>query len=455
MRWWTLRKLRSNDPGKRLLAVKDLYISRDSRAVESLVEALGDENDAVRCEAAESLGFIGDARAIPGLVAMLDSPRWIAEWLFPARALTLLNWHPETLTQQVKLAISNRSFETLALAVSQSVDLLLDLLQPGPEYARFGRDWWENQYTWTIHAFLHLDGAAIESLAAAIKKRGGSSRTLAAAESLALMGDQRGVDHLKEQILQEGELYSPDSRRALRALGRIGSEAAFKALISVLNLNQTKTDVRAEVVTELARAGEQSIPVLEGLLGESPDIQIRALRALNQLGWKPETEVALKETERIVCECLKDIQEKYPRIGLFEKSVELLSELGEERAVEPLINILERSDSIHNHQIAARALGIIGDPRAAKRLVAEAHSSGIAEAVAMGLLQLLKKSRVDIEEEVLHTIIALDEIFQIDVNFNFDGGFPPKRGPDIRRKVDCSEIKNLAEEELLRRKMGT
>lgn len=52
----------------------------DPRAVEPLISALGDEDEGFRCEAAAALGEIGDPRAVEPLTrALEDESEWVRE----------------------------------------------------------------------------------------------------------------------------------------------------------------------------------------------------------------------------------------------------------------------------------------------------------------------------------------------------------------------------------------
>jgi HEAT repeat protein/PBS lyase HEAT-like repeat-containing protein len=70
---------RGTDTGARLAAAARLGASRDPRALEALITALGDANRDVRWAAIETLGEIGDRRAVPPLLEYLKKPeayRW-------------------------------------------------------------------------------------------------------------------------------------------------------------------------------------------------------------------------------------------------------------------------------------------------------------------------------------------------------------------------------------------
>ncbi len=69
MLWWTLRQLNSNDWGAANRAALQLGTSKETKAVEPLIEALRRPYEALRFSAAWALGEIGDPRAVPPLIA--------------------------------------------------------------------------------------------------------------------------------------------------------------------------------------------------------------------------------------------------------------------------------------------------------------------------------------------------------------------------------------------------
>lgn len=66
-----VKKLASDDPAKRLEAVKSLGASKDSKAIEYLIQALGDSEVRVQAKAIQMLGDIGANDATPVLVQYL------------------------------------------------------------------------------------------------------------------------------------------------------------------------------------------------------------------------------------------------------------------------------------------------------------------------------------------------------------------------------------------------
>lgn len=88
-----IASIRNPESLTRYLAAQSLGFIGDRRAVPSLIEALGDEDGQVRSAAARSLGLIGDARATSSLVVSLDDGEYSVR-LAAAGALDALGWQP-------------------------------------------------------------------------------------------------------------------------------------------------------------------------------------------------------------------------------------------------------------------------------------------------------------------------------------------------------------------------
>jgi len=171
-------------------------------------------------------------------------------------------------------------------------------------------------------ALVEIDALAVEPLIAALKGEKGYVR-IAAAKALGEIGDSRAVEPLifavhKDRYVREA---------ATTAMGKIGDPRAVESLIAVL---------------------------------KTGDMQVRkaAAEALDKIGWLPDEGVngvvywiAKKEWDRCVH------KDRYVR----EAAVKALGEIGDPRAVEPLISALKDNEwSVQT--AAAEALVKIGAP---------------------------------------------------------------------------------------------
>src|SRR5438093_9039152 len=75
MLWWTILKLRSQDPDERMGGVEELRRIEGPRAADALASALPDENWEVRAAAARALISRGDPRG-PSYLTQLLATRW-------------------------------------------------------------------------------------------------------------------------------------------------------------------------------------------------------------------------------------------------------------------------------------------------------------------------------------------------------------------------------------------
>ena len=72
MLWWKLQRLKSGDVQTRRRVVRELSGSCDPRAMPALMASLVDESFLVRKEAAQSLGEVGDERALKPLINLIE-----------------------------------------------------------------------------------------------------------------------------------------------------------------------------------------------------------------------------------------------------------------------------------------------------------------------------------------------------------------------------------------------
>src|SRR5258706_186620 len=74
MNWWTLQQLKSKNPETRRQAVEKLAADSSGDAIEQLVAALQDDDEAVRLCVARSLGRLKDPSTLPSLIQAMRDP---------------------------------------------------------------------------------------------------------------------------------------------------------------------------------------------------------------------------------------------------------------------------------------------------------------------------------------------------------------------------------------------
>jgi HEAT repeat protein len=119
-----------------------------------------------------------------------------------------------------------------------------------------------------------------------------------------------------------------------------------------------------------------------------------------------------------------------------------LGRIGDKRALEPLLTALKDSNVLGIQSAAAEGLGQLGDARAVEPLVtALSNLGGVREAIP-ALEKILERAAADATLEDLYQVTALQDRFQFDewVICQSD-----------TVTIDCSRIKQLARQELIRR----
>ena len=208
-----------------------------------------------------------------------------------------------------------------------------------------------------------------------------------AADALGIIGDKRAVNPLIQSLYEDSD--EEVRWKAAAALGKIGDHSAVEPLIDALNdkswgvrknasnalgdigdkrafdrLNIALSDkdwhVRKYAAVALGKIGDDRAiaPLVNALSDEDSDVRWKSLMALGKIG-EPAFEPLLNTFEN----------EDWQMRG---RAAEVLGKIGDERAIEPLINALNKRDRTQNKYVRGRiieALGRIGDERAVKPLI--------------------------------------------------------------------------------------
>jgi len=227
------------------------------------------------------------------------------------------------------------------------------------------------------------DGRAVEPLIAAIKDVDKNVKLLAA-QVLAVLGDSRAVDPL---IVLLEETDEEPQAAAARALGQLGDQRAAGPLSKALHHRDPKVvSAAADALVQLGSGVVDTVVVLLGHWNMSA--RFSAAKVLERIGWVPadsasriQFAIAKGDFNACVQEGLAAID---PLLAEFSKSVgerlsitegtrsriaKALGELGDARAIEPLIGAL-RDSNHYDRAAAVEALVQIGDDRAVGPLTA-------------------------------------------------------------------------------------
>jgi HEAT repeat protein len=262
--------------------------------IKKLTKALKDNDEDVRIEAANHLGYCGDERAIEPLIEALKNNSF---YKFvrseAARALGIL---------------SNE------LGDKRAVVPLIEALKDDDRSVRSS----------AASALEYIgDERAVEPLIEALKDNDEDVR-IEAASSLGKIGDERAVEPLIKALKDDGEYVASS---AARALGEIGDERAVEPLIEALK--DDDPSVRRWAAWSLGEIADNRCiePLIKVLKDDDQDVRKWTIRALGKIN-------DIRAVEHLI-EALKDDDEDLRKIA-----AKALGEIGDERAIEPLIDAL-------------------------------------------------------------------------------------------------------------------
>jgi HEAT repeat protein len=225
-----------------------------------------------------------------------------------------------------------------------------------------------------------------------------------AAQALGELGDERAVEPLIDALTQEtdigvsdtisvalGKIGSPaveplitilrtgealDRFRAAEVLHAIGDERAIEPFITALK--DDDGDVRKVAAWGLAKTGTPVVEPLVALLKDDYKwARVAAAKALDELGWQP-----TQDGESVDYWIAKGNWDAVVGIGI--------------PAVRPLVAILESKDR-EMRRAAAEALGRLGDKRAVEPLIAVLNDPGEKEDVRETVIEALKNMGVSVQ----------------------------------------------------------
>ena len=356
----------------------------DKKDFPSLISQLENRDSFLRKEAARALGELGDSRAIEPLVNALGDQNLDVR----ASARRALEKHADdklTVELLIKTLKDKRvwvrdeaTYLLSEIGDERAVEPLMEVIDTGhSEYARRG-----------LRRL--ADTRAAEPYIKALKSPDPDVRRIAA-RTLGFLQDKRAIEPLMEA--------SQDDDRKVRysamfALGSFNDQGTIE--LSIRALKHQDSDIRFVAAYNLGRFQDKRAvePLIEALQDDSGKVQYQAAKSLGELGEKSAIEplysywvnggsaidaLAKLGDVRVLPHLIEDLKDTYeghePR--RWEAAI-ALGKLGDIRAVDPLVEILQDS----NWQVcdiikyAAIALGKIGDSRAIEPL-AEAFEKEI------------------------------------------------------------------------------
>lgn len=331
--WLAERQLATGSPQKRLEAVHKLRALEDPDGVVVLAEALRDPEAAVRTEAASALGDFKHPDAVKALISALRD-------------------HAEAVQEAAAQALKKNGDVSV-------IDPLVGLLMRGTPGAQYHAAQTLHALHWVPRtpgeqiSFYVARGdfkrvgmfgpAAINALAAVLRSGSGEHR-VAAANTLAELGETSGVKLLID-ALKDNEAAVRSA--AINGLARMGDPQAVAGLLPLLK--DRDRNVRVATVSALGQLADQGaiIPLME--MVSDPEWEVRAAMA-EALG-----RIGDRSTLPAVLELVKDGDQE-----VRQNAVEALGRVGDENAIDSLVLAMIDED-MGVRQAAARAAAML-DP---------------------------------------------------------------------------------------------
>lgn len=303
------------------------------QAVEDLLEALEDVDDATREEAAKALAERADPNTLEALIQACEDDFWSVR-AFLAKGLGRIGG---------------------AKAMDALVKLFNDPIMETRDEA--------------VRAVAGMGSLAVERLMACLK----DERWRVREHAVKALGDIKDANAVDGLILVCRDRDGAVKSAAAEALGKIGDPKAVPALVRLFR--DSSKIVRETAGTALVTIGRPSVdPLIESMHDKDFVVRCHAARALGgmttdyQIGrsWVRDDKVV-----EVLCAALKD-----PDRAVREDATIALGMIGDPRAIDPLIEAM-KDGAVKRHAIAS--LGMIGDPRALPPVLDALKGKGIKQ----------------------------------------------------------------------------
>jgi HEAT repeat protein len=307
----------------------------DAKAIKPLIQALNDMDPNVRINAACALGMMGRAVAIKPLIQALETDSYVeknATW-----ALGMIGEQAvEPLVQVMSGHNSDSVRETARKTLvkigwrpKNDIERAYSLIKNGQL----------SDYTWS--ELIKIGEPAVEPINRILYESNYYETRIKAVKALGSIGNTRAIECLILSLDDSDYRVTKTIEETLKEMG----ELAVEPLINDLN---NRVYAQCSVVEVLGSLGDERAvePLIQALKDKRDHVRTSAAKALEEIGWQPKD----------------DIERAYYLVALSPSNA---VELGE-AAVEPLINLLGEAGYQSD---AAKALGKIGDKRAAEALI--------------------------------------------------------------------------------------
>jgi HEAT repeat protein len=265
-------------------AASNALASMGAQVVEPLCAKLWDGAPEVRCAAADTLGRIGDLRALDPLMARLeDDDISVRETVAEAVAKICAAASPQALThvQRAVKTVAAGDFSMGAAGGASAISLLIMKIWEPDETVR----------TAAADALVKIGAPAVEQLIKAL--------------------------NVAEPEMTELGVFDPDyilRATAARTLGRIGDKRAVEPLVA--RLTEPRVGVRIAAINALAKLGDARAvePLCSVLFCGDSNVNVAAAKALGLIGDARAVEPLKRLLPKADEYCLKIVHEALDRI---------------------------------------------------------------------------------------------------------------------------------------------
>lgn len=352
---------------------------KSPESVEPLIERLNDEDYEVRAFAAESLGIIGDSRAVVPLAEAMGKTETTASYEIRT---SLVKLNDKRCVEILLRHLKNKKLEWTQkcdligllgeLKDYRATDPIIGELESNDESIREA----------AIKALGEIrDKKAVAPLIEILNRTKYRKQQGIIAEALGSIGDRRAVGPLIHALNNNCEINSDNSDYILTALGQVKDPVAYNCLMSVLKENKYKH--KADALSALGYYHKpEVIEIIRNAVKDNDQhIRVGAVKGMCNMN-----------SPDIIPDLIETLKDESSQVR--EYAIGGLSEMDNPVVVDHLIKIVEGSDP-RSKWFAVEILGNRKDPRAAEPLVWALHtgSNAFQERIIVALLMIGEPSR--------------------------------------------------------------
>jgi len=340
-------------------SVRVLGEIKAGEAIHILTGIMLDGKGKIRELAASSLGEIGDKKAVPSLIKVLDEAKELSGWQRGFNATVSLGKIGDTRAVEplIKIFHDDTYLPQLQGAAAEALGRIGEKKVIDDIIKELDNKKIQREVINAIGVLKNTKG--IEPLIKLLQAEDSSSPLKGLIiDALGNIGDYSASEHIMEALKQEKL-----KRKAVIALGKIREEKAIPQIEEILFDKQSDKKLRKACVNNLINIKKRSsiTSMLKVLKNRDVDLELKKLivDSFPEMG------------EIIIKPCIKELKEEEENIELDKYLIGILGKLKSPKAVPGLLELMKitKEDTIKSK--IAMALGNIGDESSLKTLIEE------------------------------------------------------------------------------------